>query len=62
MTSEQIITIKELIGRTIVNATIWSDKENMSLELDNGSILQIAVTDGDSLNWEVEIRIKASTE
>ena len=49
MASTEIITIKELIGRTIVNATIWEDETNMSILLDNGSILQISPCPDDTL-------------
>ena len=57
----EIITLRELVGRTIVDATMWDDGESMSLRLDNGGILQInaIITNGEpAILYEVEFALK----
>lgn len=55
-----IIKIPELVGRTIVTASAWSDGESMSFKLDDGSILQISATmfkrpkNDPAVRWEIE--------
>ena len=36
-----IVDLPELVGRTIVEASTWADRDSMSLRLDNGGILQV---------------------
>jgi len=52
---DEIIEIP-IAGRTIVRASAWSDKSSMSIELDNGVILQIAARESlrGELYWELE--------
>jgi hypothetical protein len=60
MSKIEILEIPALVGRTIVEATYWSDNESMSLKLDNGDILQVSATMTDDVNcniivrWEIE--------
>ena len=50
--SDEIVELP-ITGRTIVRASAWADGDNLSIQLDDGSILQVHATD-DVVKWEIE--------